>query len=403
MLKAREPSVLARNQQWHMRDSGKVWNLPSLFQSSQTNWKCQWSSTTCMAYPWSWFVLLEQNWLPCGWWLFQQVPNCEENSKKFHTHGDKGIRDDLYRIWKALCAEEWQWTVLHFQGVLWLPRILQDSPYHKQPTLSTKQWICWSFGGYFFIEEVDGKVCQGWKTMELWSSWVQSYTMSGNLPSPLEALTGCKPRTSLPQIPSSVGNGNSVENSRICQEPIKRQPSTLTHYSMELEPGQPVFVKEVTGNVWKTGVVDQPAKEHESYWIKFPDNSILRRTRSMIKPRSQPSYFELEVEDKEWNATWTFPPCSHNPFSSKLTGQSEYYQCNQFHSHWQVQHSMTSSCQLVKFNLHPSTRHCPRWSTHSTKGIPPVRFTPSKQWALCALEHYGSQWKGYFCIVLGLT
>ena len=29
--------------------------------------------------------------------------------------------------------------------------------------------------------------------------------VSGNLPSPLEALTGCKPRTSLPQIPSSVG------------------------------------------------------------------------------------------------------------------------------------------------------------------------------------------------------
>ena len=72
---------------------------------------------------------------------------------------------------------------------------------------------------------------------------------------------------------------------------------------MELKPGQPVFVKEVTGNVWKTGVIDQPAKEPESYWIKFPDNSILRRMRSMIKPRSQPSYFKLEAEGKEWNAS----------------------------------------------------------------------------------------------------
>ena len=54
---------------------------------------------------------------------------------------------------------------------------------------------------------------------------------------------------------------------------------------MELEPGQPVFVKEVHGNVWKTGTIDQPAKEPESYWVKFPDNSILRRTRSMIKPQ----------------------------------------------------------------------------------------------------------------------
>ena len=71
--------------------------------------------------------------------------------------------------------------------------------------------------------------------------------ISGNLPSPLEALTGCRLRTSLPQIPSSVGK--SVENSRICQELIKRQPSSSSHYSVKLEPGQPVFMKEVHGNV----------------------------------------------------------------------------------------------------------------------------------------------------------
>ena len=87
---------------------------------------------------------------------------------------------------------------------------------------------------------------------------------------------------------------------------------------MELKPGQPVFMKEVTGNVWKTGVINQTAKEPESHWIKFPDNSILRWTRSMIKPRSQPSYFKLEAEGKEWNATGTVPPSSHNPFTLKL-------------------------------------------------------------------------------------
>ena len=84
------------------------------------------------------------------------------------------------------------------------------------------------------------------------------------------------------------------------------------------QAGQPVFVKEVHGNVWKTGVIDQPAKEPESYWIKFPDNSILRRTRSMIKPRAQPSYFELEAEGKEWNSTELIPPRSHHPFNSNL-------------------------------------------------------------------------------------
>ena len=55
---------------------------------------------------------------------------------------------------------------------------------------------------------------------------------------------------------------------------------------MDLDPGQPVFVKEVSGNIWRTATVDQPAAEPDSYWVRFPDNSILRRTRSMIKPRS---------------------------------------------------------------------------------------------------------------------
>ena len=87
---------------------------------------------------------------------------------------------------------------------------------------------------------------------------------------------------------------------------------------MELEPGQPVFMKEVHGNVWKTGVINQPAKEPESYWVKFPDNSILRRMRSMIKPQAQPSYFKLEAEGKEWNSTGLIPPHSNHPFNSNL-------------------------------------------------------------------------------------
>ena len=70
---------------------------------------------------------------------------------------------------------------------------------------------------------------------------------------------------------------------------------------MDLEPGQPVFVKEVNGNVWRTATVDQPAAEPDSYWVRFPDDSILRRTRSMIKPRSLPSHFELQAEAQQRN------------------------------------------------------------------------------------------------------
>ena len=162
---------------------------------------------------------------------------------------------------------------------------------------------------------------------------------------------------------------------------------------MELKPGQPVFMKEVHGNVWKTGVINQPAKEHESYWIKFLDNSILRRTRSMIKPRSQPSYFELEAEGKEWNSAENFSPHSHQPFNSKpttlelpalpvnspvpppLTSRVALsVQVNiPVSSTGEVQPSITSSGPVV---ITPFT---PRRSTHSNKGIPPVRFTPSKK------------------------
>ena len=57
----------------------------------------------------------------------------------------------------------------------------------------------------------------------------------------------------------------------------------------------------MNGNIWRTATVDQPATEPDSYWVRFPDDSILRRTRSMIKPRSLPSHFELQAEAQQRN------------------------------------------------------------------------------------------------------
>ena len=108
--------------------------------------------------------------------------------------------------------------------------------------------------------------------------------ISSTLPSPLEMLTGRRPHSTLPQLPSSIGK--NMETSRICQELLRRQPNNTSTGAMDLEPGQPVFVKEVNGNIWRTATVNQPAAEPNSYWVRFPDNSMLRRTRSMIKPRS---------------------------------------------------------------------------------------------------------------------
>ena len=90
---------------------------------------------------------------------------------------------------------------------------------------------------------------------------------------------------------------------------------------MDLDPGQPVFVKEVSGNVWKTTTFDQPAAEPNSYWVRFPDNSILRRTRSMIKPRSLPSHFELQAEAQPWNFEGKTNLHSHDSFN-QLNGNS---------------------------------------------------------------------------------
>ena len=141
------------------------------------------------------------------------------------------------------------------------------------------------------------------KEGKLWNYGLMQYRttpISSTLPSPLEMLTGRRPCSTLPQLPSSIGK--HMEISRIWEELLRRQPNnTSTGAHIDLDPGQPVFVKEVNGNIWRTATVDQPAAEPDSYWVGFPDNSILRRTRSMIKPRSLPSHFELQAEAQPGN------------------------------------------------------------------------------------------------------
>ena len=215
--------------------------------------------------------------------------------------------------------------------------------------------------------------------------------ISGNFSSPLEALTGRKLRTSLPQIPSSTGK--TVGTPRIRNELNRQQPSTSTHSPMKLKPGQPVFIKKVHENVQKTGIIDQPAKEPGSYWVKFPDNSILRRIQSMIKPQSKPSYFELKAEGKDRNSNGHIPAKSQHPFNSNL----QTLEIPALPMASPVLPSLTSKATLTEQGLIPTSSTSasttsssskdndpvvpttPRWSTHITKGIPPVRFTPSKK------------------------
>ena len=214
--------------------------------------------------------------------------------------------------------------------------------------------------------------------------------ISSTLPSPLEMLKGRRPCSSLPQLPSSIGQ--NMETSRIHQELLRRQPTTSTG-AMDLEPGQPVFVKEVNGNVWRTATVDQPAAEPDSYWVRFPDNSILRRTRSMIKPRSLPSHFELQAEAQQRNfegETNSHSCASFNQLNEQsmlpvtpmasVTKPATVDRGSKVSETPNPINSTGAPQPTVERGAISSPQTpTPKRSTRSTKGVPPVHYTPPRK------------------------
>ena len=204
-------------------------------------------------------------------------------------------------------------------------------------------------------------------------------------------LTGRKPHSNLPQIPSSIGH--NMDTSRICKELLRRQPTATSTGATELEPGQPVFVKEVHGNVWKTATVDQPAAEPDSYWVRFPDNSTLRRTRSMIKPRSLPSHFELQAEAQQRNfegETNSHSCSSFNQLNEKsmlpvmpMTSVTTPATIDRDSKVSEITDPISSTGATRPTSdrgAAPSPQvTTPRHSTRSTKGVPPVHYTPSRK------------------------
>ena len=244
-------------------------------------------------------------------------------------------------------------------------------------------------------------VCIAKKLMEkslkegkLWNYGLLQYRttpISSTLPSPLEMLTGRKPHSNLPQIPSSTGH--NMDTSRIRKELLRRQPTATSTGATELEPGQPVFVKEVNGNVWRTATVDQPAAEPDSYWVRFPDNFILRRTRSMIKPRSLPSHFELQAEAQQRNfegETNSHSCSSFNQLNEKsmlpvmpMTSVTTPATINRDSKVSEITDPISSTGAPRPTSDRGATPSpqmtTPRHSTRSTKGVPPVHYTPSRR------------------------
>ena len=230
------------------------------------------------------------------------------------------------------------------------------------------------------------------KEGKLWNYGLLQYRttpISSTLPSPLEMLTGRKPHSSLPQLPSSIGH--NMDTSRIHQELLRRQPTTSTG-AMELEPGQPVFGKEVNGNVWRTATVDQPAAEPDSYWVRFPDDSILRRTRSMIKPRSLPSHFELQAEAQQRNFEGETNSHSCDSFSqlnecsmfpvtpmTSVTKPATVDRGSKVSEIPNLINSTGAPQPTGERGAISSTPSTPRCLTRSTKGVPLVCYTPSRR------------------------
>ena len=147
---------------------------------------------------------------------------------------------------------------------------------------------------------------------------------------------------------------------------------------MDLDPGQPVFVKEVNGNVWRTATA-----EPNSYWVRFPDNSTLRRTRLMIKPRSSPSHFELQAEAQPGNFEGKTNSHSFDSFNqlngnsmlpvTPMTSVTTSATIDRGSKVGETTNPIisTEAPQPTVRGATPNVPSTPRHSTRSTKGVPP--------------------------------
>ena len=100
--------------------------------------------------------------------------------------------------------------------------------------------------------------------------------LTGNIPSPLELLTGQKPRTCLTSIPQQNAT------TRECREALikKQQMDISEELSISTyEPGQMIWCFDTLDKIWKPAVILEPAPKPHSYWCRMENsNQKLRRT-----------------------------------------------------------------------------------------------------------------------------
>ena len=168
--------------------------------------------------------------------------------------------------------------------------------------------------------------------------------LMGNIPSPLELLTGQKHSTGLPSIP----RGNSTRREyhealiRKQQMDISEELSISTY-----EPGQTVLCFDTLEKIWKPAVILEPAPKPHSYWCRMANsNQKLRRTLLHIKPHLNTTECEekqmLLSTKMEENHTFQFTPA---------VNRNEFLQIHLF----QIYHLkfLTDHQQLGKMKLLP--------------------------------------------------
>ena len=212
--------------------------------------------------------------------------------------------------------------------------------------------------------------------------------ISSTLPSPLEMLTGKKTTSEPSQVPSSIGH--NMDTSRIHKELLRRQPTTSTSTgATELEPGQPLFVKEVHGNVWRTATIDQPAAEPG--FLLGQVSRQLHLEKDQINDQTKVFTFSFWASGQKHSRGTLKEKPVHvliHPSTSWMDSQ-----CCLSHL-WQVWPTpatidrdsqvgapdpitgATSPTGDRGATPSPQMTTTPRRSTRSTKGVPPVCYNP---------------------------
>ena len=108
---------------------------------------------------------------------------------------------------------------------------------------------------------------------KLWNFGLMEYRctpLTGNIPLPLDLLTGQKPRKNFLSMPQ--GNSTTKEYHKALIK--KQQMDILEELSISTyEPGQTVWCFNTLDKMWKPAVILEPAPEPHSYWCKMEESN----------------------------------------------------------------------------------------------------------------------------------